>query len=85
MDTNTILLIINLVISFLTPIIMAIIQIVKRVKKSKCLGSESVLSPENSLHVENREDYTKENNIKDIENIIKRLSTNQDKNKNISL
>jgi len=85
MDTNTILLIINLVISFLTPIIMAIIQIAKRVKKSKCMGSESILSPDNSLHLEKRDESTKEANIKDIEEIIKRLSTNQDRNKNISL
>jgi len=85
MDTNTILLIINLVVSFLTPIIMSIIQILKRIQKSKCMGSESILSPENSLHLEKQVGAIKEDNIKDIEDLIKRLSVNQEKNKNISI
>ena len=77
---NMILLILNLIISFLTPLLMAVIQIFKKARKLKCCGSESVLSPENSLHLEKRED-----NIKDIAEVIKRLSINNNKNKSIDL
>ena len=83
MNTTDILLIINLVISFLTPVLMGIIEIFKRVKKSSCMGSESVLSPQSSVNVEKPD--SKEENLQAVQEIINRLSINNDRNKNISL
>lgn len=70
MDTNTILIIVNLILTLIiAPIISIIENTLKRISKCKsCLG-ESTLSRENSP-VDLKKEFKKE----DIDDIIKRLS-----------
>lgn len=85
MQTTEILLIVNLIISFLTPIIISIIEIFKRVKKSKCLGSESVLSPDNSVSLPKVSNTDADDAIKRMSVIVERLDRRSTDKKNIDL
>ena len=86
MDTNTILIIINMVLTVvITPLISILKTFLGRISKSKCMNFESNLSRDPSVELPKTKETLKEDNIRDIEEVIKRLSNHDKKNASINL
>jgi len=76
MDTNTILIIVNMILTvIIAPLITIFENFIKRLSRSKCFGSEASLSRENTPPM-----LLKTDNMKEVEEIIKRLSRGKTQN-----
>jgi len=87
MDIQTILIIVNMVLTvIISPLIEALKLFVKRISYAKCFSSEIKLSRENTPETMNQTDpqnNNQEENMKHIEEIIRRLSQNKTQSINI--